>query len=111
MTKGKKHRSKERDKKEFGELLTYTGAGFAGGVTIGVLLDYLGFQRSPMGQWLVRTISGEGESIFEGIYALRHRIRGSMASMAEAYGWGKFFGMVAPWIIDGISRLVGIDVY
>jgi len=31
--------------------------------------------------------------------------------MTEAYGWGKFFGMVAPWIIDGVSRLVGIDVY
>lgn len=111
MTEGKKHRSKERDKKEFGELLMYTGAGFVGGVTIGALLDFFGFHRSPIGQWLVRTISGEGESIFEGIYALRHRIRGSMASMAEAYGWGKFFGMIVPWIIDGVSRLVGIDVY
>ena len=111
MTEGKKHRSKERDKTEFGELLRYTGAGFVGGVTIGALLDFFGFQRSPIGQWLVRTISGEGESIFEGIYALRHRIRGSMASMAEAYGWGKFFGMIVPWIIDGVSRLAGIDVY
>jgi hypothetical protein len=98
MTEGKKHRSKERDKTEFGELLRYTGAGFVGGVTIGALLDFFGFHRSPLGQWLVRTISGEGESIFEGIYALRHRIRGSVASMAEAYGWGKLFGMVAPWI-------------
>jgi len=48
MTKGKSHRSKERDKQEFGELLTYTSAGFAGGITIGALLDFLGFQRSPI---------------------------------------------------------------
>lgn len=111
MTKGKKHRSKEMDKSEFGELFTYTAAGFVGGITIGALLDFFGLHRSPIGQWLVRSISGEGESIFEGIFALRHRISGSMASMAEAYGWGKFFGMIVPWIIDGISRLVGIDVY
>jgi predicted permease len=31
--------------------------------------------------------------------------------MAEAYGWGKFFGMMVPWIIDWGSRLMGIDVY
>jgi len=111
MPEGKNHQSTEIDGNEFGELFTYTAAGFAGGITIGALLDFLGFQRSPIGQWLVRTLSGEGESIFEGVFALRHRISGSMTSMAEAYGWGKFLGMVVPWIIDGVSRMAGIDVY
>jgi hypothetical protein len=31
--------------------------------------------------------------------------------MAEAYGWGKFFGMMFPWIIDWGSRFLGINVY
>lgn len=31
--------------------------------------------------------------------------------MAEAYGWGKLFGMAVPWIIDWGSRLLGVDVY
>ena len=96
---------------EFGELLRYTGAGYAGGLLTGVTLDSCGFQQSPLGQWLVRTLSGEGESIFEGIYALRHRLRRSARSLAEAYGWGKFGGMAVPWIIDWGSRLMGIDVY
>lgn len=111
MTAEETHTVDEAEKEEFSELIKYTGAGFASGILIGALLDYLGFQRSAIGQWLVRTLSGEGESIFEGIYALRHRISGSAASMAEAYGAGKFFGMFAPWIIGGGSRLMGVDVY
>jgi hypothetical protein len=102
---------KEIENEEFGELLKYTGTGFAGGLIIGALLDYFGFQLSSIGQWFVRTISGEGESIFEGIYAIRCRVRGSIGSMTEAYGWGKLFGMTIPWIIDWISRLLDIDVY
>lgn len=101
----------EEEPKEFGELFAYTGAGFLTGLTLAVLLDYLGFQRSALGQWLVRTLAGEGESIFEGIFAFRHRIRGAVSSMAEAYGWGKFFGMAVPWIIDAISRLAGVNMY
>lgn len=31
--------------------------------------------------------------------------------MAEAYGWGKLAGMAVPWLVDGASRLAGIDVY
>jgi hypothetical protein len=31
--------------------------------------------------------------------------------MAEAYGWGKFFGMMLPWIIDWGSRFLGVNVY
>jgi hypothetical protein len=31
--------------------------------------------------------------------------------MAEAYGWGKLFGMAVPWIIDWGSRLLSVDVY
>ena len=107
-TKGNPEKIEEE---EFGELLKYTGTGFAGGLIIGALLDYFGFQLSSIGQWIVRTIAGEGESIFEGIYAIRCRIRGSIGSMAEAYGWGKLFGMMIPWIIDWGSRLLGIDVY
>ncbi|MFH1757577.1 MAG: hypothetical protein ABH969_05995 [Pseudomonadota bacterium] len=100
-----------QEKGEFGELLKYTIPGYAGGLFLGVLLDHLGFQRSPVGQWIVRTLSGEGESIFEGIYALRQRLRRASQSMAEAYGWGKLLGMFVPWVIDWGSRFLGVNVY
>lgn len=95
----------------FGELLTYTVAGYAGGLVVAAALDWLGFKRNPIGQSVVRTLSGEGESIFEGIFAIRRRLSGATGSMAEAYGWGKLFGMIVPWIIDFGSRLAGVDVY
>jgi hypothetical protein len=102
----------EKESKEgFGELLKLTVAGFIGGLGLGVLLDLLGFQKNPIGQWIVRTISGEGESIFEGIYSLKQRIKKAEGSMAEAYGWGKFLGISVPWIIDWLSRLAKIDIY
>lgn len=111
MLDNKVDREEELKKEEFGELLKFTAAGFLGGLLAGVLLDSLGFQRSAVGQWIVRTLSGEGESIFEGIYALRQRFRRAAKSMAEAYGWGKFLGMTIPWWIDWGSRLLGLDVY
>jgi hypothetical protein len=111
MTEEKPKHQEEDEQEEFGELLKYTGAGFAGGLITGAALDHFGFHQSALGQWLVRTLSGEGESLFEGIYALRQRVRGSFGSMAEAYGWGKFSGMLLPWIIDWGSRMAGIDVY
>lgn len=86
-------------------------AGFAGGIVLGAFLDGLGLQRSAAGQWIVRTVSGEGESILEGLYALRQRISGAAGTMAEAYGWGKLAGMAFPWLVDGGSRLAGVDVY
>ena len=98
-------------KGEFGELLKFTLSGFAGGILLGAVLDGFGFQRSAVGQWLVRTIAGEGESILEGIYALRQRLSGAAGSLAEAYGWGKLLGMAFPWIVDWGSRLAGVDVY
>ncbi len=99
------------EKEEFGELLKFTAGGFLSGFLFGVFLDYLGFQRSPVGQWIVRTLSGEGESIFEGIYAIRQRFRRATKSLAEAYGWGKLLGMFVPWVIDWGSRLLGVNVY
>ena len=96
---------------EFGELAKFTVAGFAGGLTLGIGLDAFGFQLHPLGQWLVRTLSGEGESVLEGIYALRQRFRRASTTMAEAYGWGKLLGMMAPWIVDWGSRALAIDVY
>jgi len=95
---------------EFAGLIKYTVPGYLGGLFAGGLLDYLGYQHSPVGQWIVRTLSGEGESIFEGIYALRRRFIQASGSMAEAYGWGKFLGMAVPWIVDWGSRQGGIDV-
>ena len=103
--------NKGSEQKEVGELLQYTGAGFVGGLAAGAVLDHLGLQESPVGQWIVRTLSGEGESLFEGIYAFRQRLSGLPGSMAEAYGWGKFSGMLLPWIIDWGSRMAGVDVY
>lgn len=106
-----KEEIESQEREEFGTLLKFTAAGFTGGLLVGALLDYLGFQRSPIGQWIVRTLSGEGESIFEGMYALRQRFRRATESMAEAYGWGKFLGMSVPWVIDWGSRLLGVNVY
>ena len=96
---------------EFGELLKFTAAGYGSGLALGVLLDGLGFPQSAAGQWLVRTLTGEGESLFEGFYALRARVRGAAGSMAEAYGWGKLLGMAVPWLVDWGSRWAGVDVY
>lgn len=107
----KKGLEEEYEGEEFGELIKYTGGGFVGGLLTGAVLDHFGFQTSGVGQWLVRTLSGEGESIFEGIFAIRKRVSGAAGSMAEAYGWGKLLGMAFPWIIDWGSRLLGINVY
>ncbi len=95
----------------FGELLRYTVAGYGLGLCLGALFDWLGWEQSGLGQWAVRTLAGEGESVFEGLFALRRRLAGAVGSMAEAYGWGKALGMVVPWGIDAGSRLLGIDVY
>ncbi len=101
----------EPEKEGFGELIKFTAAGFAGGLILGAVLDSYGFQRSGIGQWLVRTFSGEGESIFEGAYSIRQRMRKAESSMSEAYGWGKFLFIPLPWFIDLASRLLGMDMY
>ena len=112
VTKAAKESPAHQEEGEgFADLLKYTFAGYGGGIVLAVVLDYFGFQRNPIGQWIVRTISGESESVFEGIYALRQRLRRASTSMAEAYGWGKFVGITVPWIIDFISRQLGINVY
>ena len=67
---------------EFRQLLSYTIPGYVSGVVLAVVLDRFGLQRSGVGQWLVRTLSGEGESLFEGVFALRQRVRRASASMA-----------------------------
>ncbi len=59
----------------------------------------------------MRTVSGEGESILEGVFALRQRFRSATDSLAEAYGWGKLLGMSVPWVIDWGSRALGVNVY
>lgn len=101
----------EEHEEPFGELLKYTAAGFGGGLLLAGVLDHLGLQRSGLAQWAVRTLTGEGESLFEGLFALRRRLGRKSGSMAEAYGWGKLLGMAAPWTVDGASRWLGVDVY
>jgi hypothetical protein len=96
---------------EFSEIVVYTGAGFIGGLLLGFVLDAMGFEGSAIGQWLVRTLAGSGESVMEGLFSIRRRLRGGAASMAEAYGWGKLIGMMIPWVVDWGSRLAGVDVY
>ena len=98
------------EKEGFGGLLRYTLAGYGAGLLVGAALDRFGLQRSGLGQWLVRTLAGEGESVFEGLFAIRRRMAGGVATMAEAYGWGKLLGMAVPWAIDLVSRLAGVDV-
>lgn len=95
----------------FSELIRYTLAGYGTGILAGFLLDAQGFKTSALGQLVVRTLSGEGESLFEGFFALRKRLSGAKATMAEAYGLGKLLGMALPWIIDIASRMSGVDVY
>jgi hypothetical protein len=102
---------REEGGEEFTSLLRYTLAGYVAGLVLGVGLDRLGLQRSGLGQWAVRTVAGEGESLFEGFFAFRQRLKGGPASMAEAYGWGKLLGMAFPWMVDAASRAVGLDVY
>ncbi len=100
----------EGEEEEFSEIIRYTGAGFVGGLVLGAALDALGFQGSAVGQWLVRTLAGEGESILEGIFSLRKRLGGGAESMAQAYGFGKLAGMALPWVVDWGSRALGVDV-
>jgi len=95
---------------EFGELLRYTALGYAGGLVVGFVLDALGLSRSGLGQWLVRTLAGEGESVCEGIFALRRRLASRAGSLAQAYGWGKVLGLVAPWVVDACSRAAGVAI-
>ena len=104
-------RERSEPQEEFGELVKFTLAGFVGGLALGVLLDSWGQQLSAVGQWLVRTLAGEGESLLEGMYALRQRFRRARGTMAEAYGWGKVLGMTVPWMVDWGSRALGVDVY
>jgi hypothetical protein len=95
----------------FSELIRFTLVGYCTGILAGFLLDAQGFKTSALGQLAVRTLSGEGESLFEGFFAIRKRLSGAKATMAEAYGWGKLFGMAVPWVVDLGSRLAGVDVY
>lgn len=74
------------EKEGFGGLIKFTAVGFAGGLILGAVLDSYGFQRSGVGQWLVRTFYGEGERIFEGAYSIRQRLHKAESSMSEAYG-------------------------
>ena len=101
----------ELEEEGFGEIIRYTIPGFVGALIAGALFDYFGYQLSAVGQWIVRTLAGEGESILEGVYSIRKRIAGAAGSMAEAYGWGKLLGMLVPWVVDWGSRLSGVDVY
>ncbi len=105
------HDATAGETEEFGQLVRYTIIGYAGGLVLGTVLDARGLQRSGLGQWLVRTVSGEGESLLEGLYAARQRFSRRAAGMAEAYGWGKLLGMAVPWVIDWGSRQLGINVY
>jgi hypothetical protein len=108
---GRNNSHEEAEKEGFGELLKFTATGFAAGLLLGEALDSYGFQRSALGQWLVRTLSGEGESVFEGAYSIRQRFRNAKSSISEAYGWGKFLFIPLPWFIDLGSRILGINVY
>ncbi len=102
----------EREEREgFRELLLFTLGGYALSLVSAYILDTFNLQRNPIGEWIVRTFAGEGESIFEGIFAIKNRLLGGAGSLAEAYGWGKFLGIALPWVVDWGSRLAGINMY
>ena len=77
------HRHEERE--EFGELIKFTLAGFGASLILGWFLDSLGIRKNPVGEWGARTLAGEGESILEGVFAIRKRLSGATRSLAQAY--------------------------
>lgn len=119
--------------KGYKELSLFTFVGFVGGLGLGAVLDALGFSASAIGEWAVRTLSGEGEDLAEGAWVLRSRLRRRQSKeqeepgaegeeseaeglvwfeeeAAQAYGTGKVVGMAFPWVVDAASRLAGVDV-
>jgi len=105
-------RDTEREEREgFRELLLFTLSGYALSLISAHVLDTFNLQKNPVGEWIVRTFAGEGESIFEGIFSIKNRLLGGTESLAEAYGWGKFLGIALPWVVDWGSRLAGINMY
>jgi len=110
--------------KGYKELSLFTFAGFLGGLGLGAVLDALGFSTSAIGEWAVRTLSGEGEDLAEGAWVMKRRLRHGQATeaeaaedaepsgseAAEAYGTGKVLGMAFPWAVDAVSRFAGVDV-
>jgi len=65
----------EDEREEFKEMIGYTLSGYGIGLALGAVLDFLGMPLNAVGNWLVRTFSGEGESIFEGIFAIKKKFR------------------------------------
>jgi len=110
--------------KGYKELSLFTFVGFLGGLGLGAVLDALGFSTSAIGEWAVRTLSGEGEDLAEGAWVLRSHLRrdrvteaeeeeseeATGSEAAEAYGTGKVLGMAFPWAVDAVSRFAGVDV-
>jgi|SRR6185295_420335 len=105
------HHAEESNGREFAKLLKFTLTGYVVGLLVAAGWDAWGDQRSPWGQALVRTFAGEGESIAEGMFALRQRWQKAAGSLAEAYGWGMLLALCAPWFIDATTRLSGLDAY
>ncbi|HIH40777.1 MAG TPA: hypothetical protein HA221_04380 [Halobacteria archaeon] len=96
---------------DFSEIIRYTVPGYIISLILGTFLDFFEFKLHTAGQIIIRLFAGEGESIFEGFFAIKKRLSNSKITMAEAYGWGKMIGMSFPIVLDLISRLIGIDVY
>ncbi len=101
----------QREESNFKELLGFTLCGYGFGIFFGVFFDWLKYPRYWFTEWLVRVFSGEGESIFEGVFSIRQRFLKKKSSFAEAYGWGKFLGIFFPWFVDWLSRFAGVDMY
>lgn len=93
----------------FEELLRFTLVGFIGGLTAGSLLDFFQYPVSPLGQWLVRALAGQGAGLvmIRGA-VIRERRRGAFA-MARTYGHRRLAILTLPWIIDAASRRWGGD--
>jgi len=94
----------------FGELVRYTLPGYLGGLGLAWLFDALGYSESLLAGIVVRTLAGEGESVFEGVYAVRDSLDGGESSMAAAYGWGKLLGMSVPLVVHLGAWALGFDL-
>jgi hypothetical protein len=96
---------------EFSELIKYTIPGYILGLLAGIFLDFQGYQRSRWDSGLSGLLQEKGRAFLKGFFPYASAFERLRGSMAEAYGWGKFFGLAFPWAIDLGSRLAGVDVY
>ena len=68
---------------DFSELISIQFPGTSLGLLAGFFLDFQGYQWGPVGQWFVRTLAGEGESILKE-FSIRQRLLKAEGNMVKS---------------------------